>query len=167
MARTIAALVTGSPPVTSTVVAGLTPGTAYTFKVSATNAVGTGPSSAASNAVTPTAPTAPAAPTGVSAVPADSSATVTWTAPSGATGTGTPVGVAANTQGFTFFSSDNVELTVKVLDGRAINGHFWVFYGSLTDVEFTLTVTDNETQAQKVYTNPQGTNGSAADTSAF
>ncbi len=37
-------------------VTGLTNGTTYTFKVSATNAVGTGPLSAASNAVTPSAP---------------------------------------------------------------------------------------------------------------
>jgi chitodextrinase len=45
--------VTGSPPATSVTISGLTPGTTYTFKVSATNAVGTGPLSAASNAVTP------------------------------------------------------------------------------------------------------------------
>src|ERR1700682_6212346 len=36
---------------TSTIVKGLADGTGYTFRVSATNAVGTGPSSAASNAV--------------------------------------------------------------------------------------------------------------------
>ncbi len=95
------------------------------------------------------------------------SATVSWTDPNGGTGSGTPVGVAGNTQGFWFFSPDNIELTVKVLDGRDLNGHFWVFYGSLTDVAFTLTVTDNTTGATKTYTNPQGTNGSAADTAAF
>jgi hypothetical protein len=48
-----ATTVTGSPPATSVTVSGLNAGTTYTFKVSATNAVGTGPQSTASNAVTP------------------------------------------------------------------------------------------------------------------
>ena len=46
---------------TSFVVTGLTDGTTYTFKVAALNAIGTGPDSAASNAVTPAS--VPGAPT--------------------------------------------------------------------------------------------------------
>jgi hypothetical protein len=42
-----------SATATSATITGLTNGTSYTFKVSATNGVGTGPQSAASNAVTP------------------------------------------------------------------------------------------------------------------
>jgi len=60
-------------------VSGLTNGTPYTFTVTATNATGTGPASAASTAVTPA--TVPGAPTGVSATAGNASATVTWTAP--------------------------------------------------------------------------------------
>jgi hypothetical protein len=47
-------VVAGSPPATSTTVGGLTNGTAYTFVVSATNNIGTGPDSAPSAPVTPT-----------------------------------------------------------------------------------------------------------------
>ncbi|HEX5923086.1 MAG TPA: DUF4082 domain-containing protein [Baekduia sp.] len=72
-----------SAPATSTTIIGLTPGTSYTFKVQDRNVDGSGPTSAASNAVTPTSNAVPAAPTGVAAVPATSSARVTWTAPSG------------------------------------------------------------------------------------
>jgi hypothetical protein len=61
------------------VVNGLTNGDSYTFTVHATNSVGSGPESQASNAVTPVG--APGAPTGVHAQPANSAATVTWTAP--------------------------------------------------------------------------------------
>ena len=74
-------VVTGSPPVTTGTVSGLTNGTAYTFTVSATNGVGTGPASASSNPITPAAPTVPGAPSGVTATAGNQSATVSWSAP--------------------------------------------------------------------------------------
>ena len=74
-------VITGSPPATSATVSGLTDGTSYTFTVTATNGVGTGPASAPSNQVTPAAPTAPGAPSGVTATAGNQSATVSWSAP--------------------------------------------------------------------------------------
>ena len=78
---TAQAPVSVSVPATSRTITGLAGGTPYTFKVAATNAVGTGPDSAASNSVTPTAPAAPDAPTGVSATGGQEQATVNWSAP--------------------------------------------------------------------------------------
>jgi virginiamycin B lyase len=91
---------------------------------------------------------------------------VTWQSPT-ASGTGTSNPLTSNTGAFWFFDPTNLELVIKVLDGREIDGHFWVFYGSLTNVEFTLTVTDTLTGAVKTFANPQGTLASVADTSAF
>ncbi|RSN05658.1 hypothetical protein DMB42_27310 [Nonomuraea sp. WAC 01424] len=63
-------------------VTGLTNGTAYTFTVTAANAVGTSAKSAASAPVTPAgAVTRPSPPLGVSATPGDRTAKVTWRAP--------------------------------------------------------------------------------------
>jgi hypothetical protein len=73
-----------------------------------------------------------------------------------------------------FFDSSNVEATIKILDGRFINGHFWVFVASMTDVPFVLTVTDLAAPAcqqrncpQKVYTSPAGKNTNFIDVTAF
>ncbi|HKH49024.1 MAG TPA: hypothetical protein VKM72_30535 [Thermoanaerobaculia bacterium] len=95
-------------------------------------------------------------------------AEVVWhTSPSGPEGEGQPLGLTDDTGAFWFFSPTNVELVVKVLDGTPINGHFWVFYGSLTDVAFDLTVTDTLTGEERTYHNPAGTMASRADTEAF
>jgi hypothetical protein len=68
---------------------------------------------------------------------------------------------------FWFFDSSNIELVVKVLDGTAVNGDFWVFYGALSDVEYWITVSDSVTGNTKTYHNPLGNICGLADTSAF
>jgi hypothetical protein len=74
--------VTGTPPATNLTLSGLNPLVSYTFTVQANNPNGSGPVSAASNAVSPSAtPTAPGAPTGVLASPGTTSALVSWVPP--------------------------------------------------------------------------------------
>jgi hypothetical protein len=83
----------------------LTNGTTYTFRVTATNSVGTGPASVPSAGVIPA--TVPGAPTGVSGTPADGSAVITWSAPastgglpiSGYAATSAPLGRTCTTTG--------------------------------------------------------------------
>jgi hypothetical protein len=95
--------------------------------------------------------------------------TVTWNDPHGPLGSGIghPVPLTDDTGAFWFFDSANIELVIKVLDGRGVNGKFWVFYGALSDVGYDITVTDTETGEQRVYHNPPLTLASVADTSAF
>jgi hypothetical protein len=66
---------------------------------------------------------------------------VTLTDPRVGTGQGKAVPLTDESGGFWFFGEDNLEVTVKLLDGRAVNGHFWMFLASMTDVGFTLKVT--------------------------
>ncbi len=58
---------------------------------------------------------------------------------------------------FWFFSSDNPEMLIKVLDGCGVNGHFWLFYAAGTNVGFTVTLIDTRTGLQKTYVNINGT----------
>jgi hypothetical protein len=70
---------------------------------------------------------------------------------------------------FWFFDSQNAEVTVKLLDGSAVNGHFWLFAASMTDQPFTLQVIDTQcpTCPSKLYVNPAGKNQNFIDVQAF
>lgn len=93
-----------------------------------------------------------------------------WTVASGATGFGQVVpGIAPENSGLLwFFAPANWELLVKVLDGCAVNGHYWVFAAATTDVGTKLTVVDTETGAARSYANPLGQPAAPIqDTQAF
>jgi len=68
--------------------------------------------------------------------------TATWTDYTGRSGVAHPVPLSDETGSFWFFTDTNYELMVKVLDGCALNDHFWVYAGGLTDVRVDLVVTD-------------------------
>jgi len=86
---------------------------------------------------------------------------------SGASGAGGSLTGSDQTGAFWFFDRGNTEVVVKVLDGRAFNGHFWVLYGSITDVEYTIRVTDTQTGSVRSYHHPAGSLSGGADTLAF
>ena len=55
---------------------------------------------------------------------------------------------------FYFTDPQNPEILIKILDGCAVNGHYWVFYAATTNVGFELTVSDTATSTTRVYSNP-------------
>ncbi len=76
--------------------------------------------------------------------------------------------VGPNTALFTFLDEPSDPVLVKVLDGCDFDGHFWVFAGGLTDVEYTVTVTDTQTNSIQAYSSPLGMAAPAiVDTNAF
>ncbi len=92
---------------------------------------------------------------------------VDFTTPSNGSGPGTAVPSTDLTGFYWFFTSTNIELVVKAIDATTINGKYWFFYGALSDVEYTITVTDTTTGAMKTYQNPVGNFCGVGDTSAF
>ena len=94
-------------------------------------------------------------------------AEMTWTDFSGSSGAGAAKRLTDDTGYFWFFDEDNVEAVIKVLDGTSINDSYWVFSGSLSNVNYTLTVTDSMTGGAKRYLNPSGNFGSFGDVEAL
>jgi hypothetical protein len=79
----------------------------------------------------------------------------TFQPPGGAMGKAQTVQLTDDSGYLWFFSAPNIEAIVKVLNGCALNQHFWIFAGGLTNVQTTITVTDTQTGKLKTYTNPQ------------
>jgi hypothetical protein len=151
-------------------VTGLTPATGYVFRVRAVNAVGSSPYS--NEAATATNATAGACVTDAHTLCLNNGrfrVQVAWKTFVGDEGVASTVPVVSDDSGlFYFFTPNNWEMLVKVLDGCASTAHYWVFFAATTNVEFVVTVVDTQTGAVKTYINPQGVAADAVtDTSAL
>ncbi len=103
---------------------------------------------------------------------------VSFTDPvTGAIRSGYPVALTEESGYFWFFDDRNIELTMKLLDGRGVNGHAWVFIASMTDLPFTVSVAQGlcldtgvffgpPCFGMKTYVNPGG-NRNFIDVDAF
>ncbi|MCG8463034.1 MAG: hypothetical protein MI919_42670, partial [Holophagales bacterium] len=94
-------------------------------------------------------------------------AAVRWTDFDGNSDLGTVEPLTDDSGAFWFFDEGNVELVVKILDARSSNGHFWVFYGAMSNVAFTLEITDTVTGVTRRYENELGEFASRGDVEAF
>jgi RHS repeat-associated protein len=163
----------------SHIVTGLTNGTAYTFTVSATNAIGAGAASAASKSVTPA--TVPGAPTIGTATAGNAQATVTFTAPAsnggsaitGYTVTSSPAGGVDGSAGKTGLSHVITGLTngtiytftVKATTAKGASvasaASNSVMPATVPGAPKIGTATAGNTQATVTFTAPTSTGGSA------
>jgi VWFA-related protein len=92
-------------------------------------------------------------------------AEVTWRNPKGQLVAAHATALTGST-GYFSLDSTGVDLAVKIIDGRPVNGSFWLFYGGLSSVEYTLRITDPVTGTVKTYANPKGRYASGGDAGA-
>jgi CSLREA domain-containing protein len=93
--------------------------------------------------------------------------TASWSG-NGAGGPATAAPLTDDTGNFWFFSPQNLEVTVKVLDGCELNDRFWVFTSGLTDRGVELRVEDLFTGETWTHSHPAGTTyAPRLDTSAL
>ena len=91
----------------------------------------------------------------------------TWRDHRGNRGAGRGVQISPQSGYFWFLEASNVELPIKVLDGRSLTGGPWLYFGALTDLEYTIAVTDTLTGLRASYENPLGSVNSVADVDGF
>jgi hypothetical protein len=148
---------------------------AYTLTIQCTTGAATTP--------TPTPTVAPPAPT-FTPIPGPCTANATtlclnngrfrvqanYSTAAGQSGPGMAVPQTTDTGVFWFFSANNIEVVIKVVNACTFTGgpRYWVFAGGLTNVHVVLTVTDTQTEVVRTYTNPQSTPfAPIQDTNAF
>ena len=98
---------------------------------------------------------------------------VEWSTPDGALhGEAYGVPLSDDAGYLWFFEGKNPEILIKILDGRPVNGRWWVFISSNTNLEFKvyvgqITQSDPPFFAEKVYVSPAGANKNFIDTTSF
>jgi hypothetical protein len=91
--------------------------------------------------------------------------TVDWRNPgNGTSGTGAAVALSSFNGSFSFTDPKNVELVIKMLD---FGDRIAVFYGTLSDLEYTIKVADTATGAVKMYHNSNRNFCGGLDNGAF
>lgn len=84
------------------------------------------------------------------------------------TGKAVPIPSAPDSGLFYFFSANNLEMLIKVLNACGVNNRYWVFFAATTNVEFAVVVTDTQTGRTVSYFNPLSTPAPPVqDTNAF
>ncbi|MGZ5472341.1 MAG: fibronectin type III domain-containing protein [Thermoanaerobaculia bacterium] len=68
---------------------------------------------------------------------------------------------------FGFNSAQAVEVLVRIQDTRPFAPRFDIYYGGMTDVGYTVTVTDTQTGTTRQYTNTAGHVGGGVDRTSF
>ncbi|MEK7295335.1 MAG: fibronectin type III domain-containing protein, partial [Actinomycetota bacterium] len=171
----------GTSASASATVTGLTNGTAYTFRVSATNAAGTGTTSTVSAAVTPR--TVPSAPTSVAGTPGNTQVSLTWTAPNNGGSAITDYVVESSPDGTTWtVFADGVSTAASATVTGLTNGTAYTFRVSAVNAVGTgatstassavtpatvpgaptsVVGTSGNTQVSLTWTAPVGNGGSA------
>lgn len=82
--------------------------------------------------------------------------TLDWRTPQGKEGRGNQGTFTDETGYFWFFSSKNIEVLVKILDGCSLNDSYWVYVAGLTNIWVDVAIRDTETGEIKNWTNPMG-----------
>lgn len=99
---------------------------------------------------------------------------VEWSTPDGALrGEGWAVPLSKESGTFWFFEPSNPEVLVKILDGRPVNGKWWVFISSNTNLEFKVHVGQRNDDVlhpaypETTYVSPAGANKNFIDVTTF
>jgi competence protein ComEC len=80
--------------------------------------------------------------------------TVDWRLADGRRGQGHAMPLTAEAGVVWFFSEQNLEMLIKMVDACTFNDRFWLFFAATTNVEFTVSVVDTVTGARREYGNP-------------